>query len=216
MNHDASSNFIQGRKVSQRKEADSRENKSGKSEGRFSEEAKRKFWGKVNKNGATARNDLGSCWIWKGGLSNGRYGTVTINKIQTGSHRASYEMNVGEIPKGMCVCHKCDVMQCVRPDHLFLGTKGDNNRDTVKKGRHVCAVKLNPSIAARGKRHSSRTHPEKISRGSNHYRAILRESDVIEIRNIGNSQKHSEIATRYGVGKSLISKINRRKIWRHI
>src|SRR5262245_30404599 len=37
--------------------------------------------------------------------------------------------------KGFCACHTCDNRPCVNPDHLFEGTKGDNARDSIKKGR---------------------------------------------------------------------------------
>jgi hypothetical protein len=46
-----------------------------------------------------------------------------------------WEMERGAIPKGMQVCHKCDVGFCCNPSHLFLGTPQDNTDDKIKKGR---------------------------------------------------------------------------------
>lgn len=80
------------------------------------------------------------CILWAG--TTVRYGYGAIYTRASGerrtvtAHRAAYMLANGPIPPGMHVCHKCDVPACVNPDHLFLGTAGDNLRDMVAKGRH--------------------------------------------------------------------------------
>jgi hypothetical protein len=54
-------------------------------------------------------------------------------------------VHYGPIPRGMFILHRCDVMLCVRPDHLFLGTQGDNMRDKTQKQRQV-GTKLGNAI----------------------------------------------------------------------
>ncbi len=77
------------------------------------------------------------CWLWQGSLTSDGYGRFWLIDRHVRAHRASYELRYGPIPEGMVVRHKCDVPQCVNPDHLELGTQADNNRDIVTRGRHV-------------------------------------------------------------------------------
>lgn len=39
--------------------------------------------------------------------------------------------------KGFLVMHKCDVRNCINPNHLMLGTDSMNMQDMVNKGRNV-------------------------------------------------------------------------------
>lgn len=75
---------------------------------------------------------------WKGcdrdgyGVQSFRYGNLTR---QVRAHRMIWEECFGPIPEGLVLRHKCDNPPCVNPEHLELGTIGDNNRDRVERGR---------------------------------------------------------------------------------
>ena len=76
----------------------------------------------------------GGCWLWSGAMQKG-YGTMNLWDRFYGAHRISYDLHKGPIPDGMHVLHKCDVRACVNPDHLFVGTRSDNMKDMMSKGR---------------------------------------------------------------------------------
>ena len=85
----------------------------------------------------------GYCWIWQGSTMNSGYGrTRGLDGKDASAHRLSYQLFCGDIPKDMCVLHKCDVKTCVNPMHLFLGTKKDNAIDMVQKGRQFSPARL--------------------------------------------------------------------------
>lgn len=77
------------------------------------------------------------CWEWIGAKHRFGYGMIRLGGTQPKitASRASWLVHNGEIPNGMHVCHKCDNPQCTNPDHLFLGTAGDNANDKEQKGR---------------------------------------------------------------------------------
>ncbi len=75
------------------------------------------------------------CWLWTGAISGG-YGHIGVNRKIKLVHRVYWEELNGPIPEGMCLCHKCDIPNCVNPKHLFIGTHTENMRDSLNKGRH--------------------------------------------------------------------------------
>lgn len=86
-----------------------------------------RFWRHVRK--------TDDCWLWLGGPGYGRLRTGGKGTPLVGPHRLAWELAYGPVPDGLIVCHRCDNPRCVRPDHLFVGTHGDNARDRERKGR---------------------------------------------------------------------------------
>jgi hypothetical protein len=83
------------------------------------------------------------CWEWQGALDAAGYGRAHDHEAyQNGvrqtmaAHRLAWRLFKGPIPAGMLACHRCDNPRCANPEHVFLGTYQDNNRDISEKGRH--------------------------------------------------------------------------------
>ena len=79
----------------------------------------------------------GDCWVWKGTVNEQGYGRLNVNYKMVFTHKIAYELQYGEIPEGLLVCHTCDNPPCCNPDHLFLGTPQENVDDMMRKGRNV-------------------------------------------------------------------------------
>lgn len=148
----------------------------------------------------------GDCWLWTGRVASTGYGeaNMTINGVGVGkAHRVAWTLaNGGPPPPGMHVCHRCDVKQCVRPDHLFLGTRLDNMRDAAAKGR-----------MASGDRHFFRRNPH-LRRGELSPAAKLKIADVREIqRRHANGETQRVIAADYGISQGAVSMIVTGRRW---
>jgi len=127
------------------------------------------------------------CWLWTG-AGRKRYGSIKVQGKMVSTHRLSYELFIEPIPPDLYVLHKCDVMCCINPNHLFLGSGKDNELDKVAKGRQV--------------------------KGVRHWAAKLTPKQVIEIRN--DSRTQTEIAASFNIDQCSVSEIKRRITWKHI
>ncbi len=88
------------------------------------------------------------CWEWQGSKDQRGYGLVNRNCGESRAHRLSYREFKGEIPFGMVVRHKCDYPPCCNPEHLIVGTMGDNMQDCVERGRHRYVIPPSPNRAS--------------------------------------------------------------------
>lgn len=137
------------------------------------------------------------CWEWARAVGKNGYGLVTIGKgNQDYAHRASYAAFNGPIPKGMDVCHSCDNRKCVKPGHLFVGTRKQNMEDCARNNR------VNRTVKARGEKQ---------------HLAKLTDESVREIKaKLSDGKSCYSLGKLYGVARITISRIKNGKTWRHI
>lgn len=148
-----------------------------------------------------------TCWLWFGGKNEKGYGIFFIKRSKrTGkttfskSHRFSWERHYKRKAGKKCVLHKCDVAQCVRPSHLFLGTRLDNNRDMIRKGRYVNGNK--GKSGPRGEACSSNKYSEIVIRR------------VFFLKTKGLSRR--EIEAKTGINRNYIGQILSGDRWKDL
>ena len=148
-----------------------------------------KFWAMVEP------IPFAGCWLWMGGYSSQGYGVYALHGKQYLAHRLAHQLTTGIPPDGLCVCHRCDVRECINPQHLFLGTIADNINDMWAKGRGA-------PTGARGERAA---------------RSKLTSADVLAVREkLANGVSLVDIAREFGVTRRNIAHIKLGKTWAHL
>jgi hypothetical protein len=136
-------------------------------------------------------NLLTKCWVWKKSLFHNGYGCISYKNNAYRAHRFSYEYFIGEIPKGIFVCHFCDNRKCVNPEHLFLGHPKDNSKDMLNKDRSA--------------------------KGINHSQAKLTIEEVMKIKKmIAEGLRTLDIAKQFSISRQAITDIRYSRTWVHI
>jgi hypothetical protein len=148
---------------------------------------RRRFWEKVD---FTGKGTL-DCWEWIGGGLPKGYGQIRVRHNSYQSHRFSYSITHGNIPKDLQVLHMCDNPPCCNPWHLFLGTNLDNRQDMVDKVRQA--------------------------RGSLNGMAVLNEDLVLDIKNLlSQGVTCKEISEDFALKYNTVHAIKQGRNWRHI
>ena len=93
----------------------------------------------VNFDSRVYRNGKKACWEWIGIVHGAGYGLFAwryeSKQYFLDAHRFSHLIYKGTIPDGLDVCHSCDNKRCVKPDHIWTGTRQENMMDAWQKGR---------------------------------------------------------------------------------
>lgn len=135
------------------------------------------------------------CIEWQGCLIRG-YGQIRVRKPSNKlflTHRLSWILKNGEIPEGMDVCHTCDNPKCINSDHLFIGTRSENMKDMVSKGR------------------------QGNTRGEKSGMAKLDTNSIVEIKRLcASGVTQAVVASMYSVHPSHVSRIVSSKRWAHL
>lgn len=150
-----------------------------------------------------------SCWLWDGALNSKGYGSMGFLKKGWLAHRLSYTAFKGPIPDGLLVCHSCDVPSCVNPDHLWLGTTRDNQRDSESKGR---AGWQNGEPSQTRRTHCRRGHDYSVVGVYVQIKNGKANRDCMECRRIANRNRPSRRKYQAGYQREKYYPANRLKI----
>ena len=137
-------------------------------------------------------SDTDDCILWPFYVSKAGYAAISIKGVRIGAHRYICEKVHGPAPDGRRshAAHSCGNRLCLNPRHLRWLTAKENIDEKVVHGREARGVK-NPQ-------------------------AKLTEDQVREIMSLRGALFQGQIANRMGVTRSVVNRIQNRKIWRHI
>lgn len=135
-----------------------------------------------------------SCWHWPGQRNKQGYGLLWSRDApgkKVLAHRLAYEAFLGPLPPNACVLHTCDTPSCCNPSHLYSGSRTENARDRVQRGRTVM--------------------------GEQHGASFLTDNDVRELRRrYEKGEPLASIARGMGLSYRHAWKIAKRLSWRHV
>lgn len=100
-----------------------------------------------------------TCWNWTGSQSGSGYGQFWNGERNIPAHHFLLAMKPQNEQQA---CHKCDNKLCVNPDHIFIGSRSDNEQDKIAKGRHNTAPGAYAMLAVRNQ-HGNRNPQSKLT-----------------------------------------------------
>lgn len=132
--------------------------------------------------------EVEGCLVWQGNTRLG-YAVVQRTEGKVSVARFVLERKLGrELAAEECACHTCDNPACVKAEHLFVGSKRENNRDRHVKQRDARGVRVSTSK--------------------------LTDDQVLELD--ASPLSCGAAARALGVAKSTVQRARARKTWSHV
>lgn len=133
----------------------------------------------------------GDCWICVSHRKTQGYPQTSRDGQPQRIYQFLYKLLKGPVSRGLEIRHLCGNKECIRPEHLEVGTRKDNMADAIRHGTTLRGernpnVKLNAQIV-----------------------------DAIRKRRL-HGEPIQQVADAYGVSISTISQIANHKAWRHL
>jgi hypothetical protein len=130
------------------------------------------------------------CLIWDGAVTTNGYGHMRLAGYDVRVHRLALELATEPRSSRYHALHTCDNRRCIESSHLYWGDAAQNMADMAARGRSV--------------------------RGEASPHARLTDSDVRAIRAAAGTLNQRELAHRFGVSPSLISRVLGGDRWAHV
>lgn len=136
----------------------------------------------------------GDCWEWHGCM-NGQIPTMKHGG-KVANVRRLMMIDSGVPMKGFIATYTCGNPKCVNPEHTARSSRAQMNR-------RIMDNMSSATNALRSKR---------IAEVKRRTDAKLSRADVDQIRASGDT--HQDLATRFGISKSIIGRIKRGEMWK--
>lgn len=136
----------------------------------------------------------GNCWEWQRTQNGQGYGMLRVAGKMVYAHRLAFELSGRSIPDGLHILHECDNPSCINPNHLLVGTRSKNMADCHARGR-------------------SRIPSPRMKGASNGSAKLTIEAVEVIRDGLAAGVTQRQLADRFGVSQTLISRIHRKEIW---
>lgn len=151
------------------------------------------FWASVDRRSET------ECWQWTGARHIAGYGFLPLANAAGWviAHRFSYELHYGPIADGSTVLHRCDLLSCVNPEHLY-----SQSRTTV------------PPVPRR--RRPPRPSRERSYANANAKLTAAQVEEIIDELRRPHHRNQRAIAEAFDISQAQVSRIANGQSWKYL